>query len=154
MNDLLCVDIPAHMFVTCLVMALEPATGRIEFANAGHNLPYLRGADGVTELRATGMPLGLMPGMNYEESSALMNPGDTLLLHSDGLAEAHDGKREMFGFPRLAEIASRPLSGDRLIDACMSELERFTGPGVEQEDDITLVVLDRRPGAAYVAGSS
>jgi serine phosphatase RsbU (regulator of sigma subunit) len=153
-NDLLCVDIPAHMFVTCLVMALEPETGRIEFANAGHNLPYLRGADGVTELRATGMPLGLMPGMSYEESSAVMNPGDSLLLHSDGLAEAHDGKREMFGFPRLAEIASRPLSGERLIDACMSELEHFTGPDVEQEDDITLVVLDRRPGAAYVAGSS
>ena len=136
-NDLLCVDIPAHMFV-----------------NAGHNLPYLRGADGVTELRATGMPFGLMPGMSYEESSAVMYPGDSLLLHSDGLAEAHDSKREMFGFPRLAEIASRPLSGERLIDACMSELENFTGPGVEQEDDITLVVLDRRPGAAYVAGSS
>ncbi|HET7312130.1 MAG TPA: SpoIIE family protein phosphatase [Mycobacteriales bacterium] len=153
-NDLLCVDIPAHMFVTCLVMVLEPETGRIEFANAGHNLPYLRGSDGVTELRATGMPLGLMQGMSYEESSAVMNPGDCLLLHSDGLAEAHDGKREMFGFPRLAEIVSRPLSGERLIDSCMSELERFTGPGVDQEDDITLVVLDRRPGAAYVAGSS
>jgi len=153
-NDLLCVDIPAHMFVTCLVMVLEPATGRIEFANAGHNLPYLRGADGVRELRATGMPLGLMPGMNYEESSAVMNPGECLLLHSDGLAEAHNDKREMFGFPRLAEIVSRPLSGDRLIDSCMSELEHFTGPGVDQEDDITLVVLDRRPGAAYVAGSS
>jgi serine phosphatase RsbU (regulator of sigma subunit) len=153
-NDLLCVDIPAHMFVTCLVMVLEPETGRIEFANAGHNLPYLRGADGVTELRATGMPLGLMPGMCYEESSALMQPGDSLLLHSDGLAEAHDDKRDMFGFPRLAEIVSRPLSGERLIDCCMSELERFTGPGVEQEDDITLVVLDRRPSAAYAAESS
>ena len=83
-----------------------------------------------------------------------MHPGESLLLHSDGLAEAHDDKREMFGFPRLAEIVSRPLAGERLIDECMSELERFTGPGVDQEDDITLVVLDRRPGAAYVAGSS
>jgi serine phosphatase RsbU (regulator of sigma subunit) len=83
-----------------------------------------------------------------------MNPGDCLLLHSDGLAEAHDGNRDMFGFPRLAEIVSRPLSGERLIDGCLSELERFTGPGVDQEDDITLVVLDRTPGAAYVAESS
>jgi serine phosphatase RsbU (regulator of sigma subunit) len=153
-NDLLCEDIPAHMFVTCQVFVLEPETGRIEFANAGHNLPYLRGADGVTEMRATGMPLGLMPGMRYEESVTVMQPGDCLLLHSDGLAEAHDDKREMFGFPRLAEITSRPLSGERLIDACMSELERFTGPGVDQEDDITLVVLDRRVSAAYAAGSS
>jgi serine phosphatase RsbU (regulator of sigma subunit) len=153
-NDLLCEDIPAHMFVTCQVMVLEPETGRLLFANAGHNLPYLRGCDGVTELRATGMPLGLMPGMTYEENTAVIQPGDSLLLHSDGLAEAHDTKREMFGFPRLAEIVSRPLSGERLIDTCMSELERFTGPGVEQEDDITLVVLERRAGAAYAMGSS
>jgi serine phosphatase RsbU (regulator of sigma subunit) len=153
-NDLLCEDIPAHMFVTCLVMAVEPATGAIEFANAGHNLPYLRGADGVRELRATGMPLGLMPGMSYEPSTAVMQPGECLLLHSDGLAEAHNSKREMFGFPRLAEIVSRPVSGERLIDMCMSELEHFTGPGVEQEDDITLVTLERRASAAYVSGGS
>ncbi|HET7529509.1 MAG TPA: SpoIIE family protein phosphatase [Mycobacteriales bacterium] len=148
-NDLLCEDIPAHMFVTCLVMVLEPETGRIQFANAGHNLPYLRGADGVSELRATGMPLGLMPGMAYEESATVMRPGDCLLLHSDGLAEAHDDKREMFGFPRLAEIVSRPVSGERLIDICLSELEDFTGPDVDQEDDITLVTLERRASAAY-----
>ncbi|HEU5034854.1 MAG TPA: GAF domain-containing SpoIIE family protein phosphatase [Mycobacteriales bacterium] len=153
-NDLLCEDIPAHMFVTCLVMALEPSTGRVEFANAGHNLPYLRGADGVQELRATGMPLGLMPGMSYEEKSAVMQPGDCLLLHSDGLAEAHNDKREMFGFPRLAELASRPVAGQRLIDLCLSELEDFTGPGVDQEDDITLVTLERRSGAAYARGGS
>jgi serine phosphatase RsbU (regulator of sigma subunit) len=153
-NDLLCEDIPAHMFVTCLVMVLEPATGHVVFANAGHNLPYLRGAEGVQELRATGMPLGLMPGMNYEENEAVIEPGGCLLLHSDGLAEAHDTEREMFGFPRLAEIAGRPVSGERLIDLCLSELELFTGPGVEQEDDITLVTLERRSGAAYVEGRS
>jgi len=150
-NDLLCEDIPAHMFVTCLVMTLEPATGQVEFANAGHNLPYLRCADGVRELRATGMPLGLMPGMSYDESTAVMAPGDCLLLHSDGLAEAHNDKREMFGFPRLAGIVGRPVAGERLIDACLSELELFTGSDVEQEDDITLVSLERRPGAAYVS---
>jgi serine phosphatase RsbU (regulator of sigma subunit) len=153
-NDLLVEDIPAHMFVTCQVLVLEPATGAIEFANAGHNLPYLRCADGVKELRATGMPLGLMPGMSYEESRATMNPGECLLLHSDGLAEAHDGNREMFGFPRLAEIVGRQVSGEKLIDLCMSELEHFTGPGVEQEDDITLVSLERRASAAYAGGGT
>ena len=148
-NDLLCEDIPAHMFVTCLVMALDPKTGDVEFANAGHNLPYLRGAKGVVELRATGMPLGLMPGMSYEQNTAVMKPGDCLLLHSDGLAEAHDGNREMFGFPRLADIVGRKLAGEDLIDECLIELEKFTGPDVDQEDDITLVTLERRPGAAY-----
>jgi len=151
-NDLLCEDIPAHMFVTCLVMVLDPKTGKVHFANAGHNLPYLRCGEGVAELKATGMPLGLMPGMSYEESTAVMQPGDSLLLHSDGLAEAHNSKREMFGFPRLAALVGESAGGERLIDRCRSELEHFTGPGVDQEDDITLVTLERRSGAAYAGG--
>ena len=68
-NDLLCADIPAHMFVTCLALVLDPASGSIEFANAGHDVPYVRTAVGVAELRARGMPLGLMPGMDYEEKT-------------------------------------------------------------------------------------
>jgi serine phosphatase RsbU (regulator of sigma subunit) len=92
--------------------------------------------------------------MSYEESSAVMEPGDCLLLHSDGLAEAHNQQREMFGFPRLADLVGRPVSGEALIDVCLSELERFTGPDVDQEDDITLVTLERRHSAAYVAGTA
>ena len=80
---------PAHMFVTCLYAVLNPATGQLRYANAGHNVPYVSTEDGVTELRATGMPLGLLPGMDYEEKEATLAPGDTVLLHSDGLAEAH-----------------------------------------------------------------
>ncbi|MDQ1748076.1 MAG: phosphoserine phosphatase RsbU/P [Frankiaceae bacterium] len=148
-NDLLCDDIPAHMFVTCLVLVLDPATGNVVFANAGHNLPYLRTSDGVIELRATGMPLGLMPGMKYDENTAVLQPGECLLLHSDGLAEAHNSDREMFGFPRLADIVSQPRSGEQLIDACMAELADFTAADAEQEDDITLVTLERLASAVY-----
>ena len=68
-NDLLCADIPAHMFVTCLALVLDPVSGKVEFANAGHDVPYVRTAGGVAELRARGMPLGLMPGMDYEEKT-------------------------------------------------------------------------------------
>ena len=68
-NDMLCVDIPAHMFVTCLALVLDPVSGQIEFANAGHDVPYVRTRHGVQELRARGMPLGLMPGMDYEEKT-------------------------------------------------------------------------------------
>ena len=100
-NDLLCADIPAHMFVTCLALVLDPASGSVEFANAGHDVPYVRTAGGVAELRARGMPLGLMPGMEYEEKTFQIEPGDCALLHSDGLAEAHSPDREMFGFPRV-----------------------------------------------------
>jgi serine phosphatase RsbU (regulator of sigma subunit) len=153
-NDLLCADIPAHMFVTCLALVLDPATGLLEFANAGHDVPYVRTEGGVAELRARGMPLGLMPGMEYEEKTFQMQPGDSVLLHSDGLAEAHAADREMFGFPRVSALVGRSAPGAALIDACLAELAAFTGPGHEQEDDITLVTLERSRGAVYAEGPS
>ena len=146
-NEMLCVDIPAHMFVTCLALVLDPVSGQIEFANAGHDVPYVRTRNGVQELRARGMPLGLMPGMDYEEKSFQFEPGDCALLHSDGLAEAHAPDREMFGFPRVAELVAKGPSGEALIDLCLTELGNFTGPEHEQEDDITLVSLQRSPSA-------
>ncbi|MGH2513198.1 MAG: PP2C family protein-serine/threonine phosphatase, partial [Candidatus Limnocylindrales bacterium] len=81
-NDLLSAEMPEKMFVTCLYMVLEPATGHVTFANAGHNLPYVRTDDGVVEFRATGMPLGLLPGLTYEEKEADIGPGDSVLLYS------------------------------------------------------------------------
>jgi serine phosphatase RsbU (regulator of sigma subunit)/anti-sigma regulatory factor (Ser/Thr protein kinase) len=144
-NDLLVREMPEYMFVTCLYAILDPPTGRLRFANAGHNLPYLHTGDRVAELRATGMPLGLLPGTEYEEREIVLGPGDRLLLHSDGLAEAHGADRQMFGFPRLAELCGEPGDGKFLIDRLLTELAGFTGPGWEQEDDITLVTLQRVP---------
>ncbi|MBF8283238.1 MAG: PPM-type phosphatase protein [Anaerolineales bacterium] len=141
-NDLLHLDIPPKMFVTCLYAILDPATGRLVFANAGHDLPYRRGRAGVDELRATGMPLGLMPGMRYEQKEIQLLPGERVLFHSDGIAEAHAPDRKMFGFPRLRDLmASAPETS--LVNFLLAELARFTGPGWEQEDDVTLVILER-----------
>jgi serine phosphatase RsbU (regulator of sigma subunit)/anti-sigma regulatory factor (Ser/Thr protein kinase) len=150
-NELLVDEMPAHMFVTCLYAVLDPGTGRLRYANAGHNVPYVRTDGGVTELRATGMPLGLLPGMEYEEKEATLAPGEVVLLHSDGLAEAHNGEREMFGFPRVAALTGEAGDGEVLIDRLLKELQEFTGPGMEQEDDITLVTLGRRPAGAAAA---
>jgi anti-sigma regulatory factor (Ser/Thr protein kinase) len=151
-NNLLVEEMPAHMFVTCLYAVLDPATGRIRYANAGHNVPYVSTEGGVTELRATGMPLGLLPEMTYEEKEATLAPGDTVLLHSDGLAEAHNPQREMFGFPQVAALTGEASDGEVLIDRLLKELQEFTGPGVEQEDDITLVTIGHRVAGA--AGAS
>jgi serine phosphatase RsbU (regulator of sigma subunit) len=136
-------DIPAHMFVTCLYAVLDPRSGRLRYANAGHNLPYVATADGARELRARGMPLGAMPGMNYEENEAYLAPGESILLHSDGLVEAHNPQGEMFGFPRLQEIIENSSGSEHLIDECLTELKEFVGSDWEQEDDITLVTLKR-----------
>jgi len=142
-NDVLYPDIPPNMFVTCLYAILDRETGRLHYANAGHDLPYMKHEGGAKELRATGMPLGLMPGMEYEEKEVFLKPGESVLFYSDGLVEAHDPRREMFGFPRLQGFVGAHPGGATLVDFLLSELGRFTGEGWEQEDDITLVTLQR-----------
>ena len=146
-NDVLVTDIPPNMFVTCLYAILEPESGRLLYANAGHDLPYRRRTgrgQGAEELRAIGMPLGLMPGMGYEEKEISLGKGESVLFYSDGLVEAHDPRREMFGFPRLQGLVGAHRSGgSSLIGFLLSELTRFTGEDWEQEDDITLVTLER-----------
>jgi predicted ester cyclase len=92
-NDPLVSDIPPNMFVTCFYCILDPKSGHLVYANAGHDLPYVhRVGDDSEELRARGMPLGLMPGMSYEQKEIVLEPGDIALLYSDGLVEAHDPK--------------------------------------------------------------
>ncbi len=144
-NDMLCPDIPPNMFVTCLYAILDPNTGRLHFANAGHDLPYRKSADRVEELRATGMPLGLMPGMHYDEREVMLNPDDTVLFYTDGLVEAHNPQREMFGFPHLKALLEDHPGGLATINYLLDQLAAFTGPNWEQEDDATLVVLQRAP---------
>jgi serine phosphatase RsbU (regulator of sigma subunit)/anti-sigma regulatory factor (Ser/Thr protein kinase) len=142
-NELLCPDIPPSMFVTCLYGVLNPHTGRFIFANAGHNLPAKCTVDAVVELRATGMPLGLLPGMTYDEYEGTLELGESLLIYSDGLVEAHNSQGEMFGFPRLRTMACGLGSGAGLIEHLRGALAEFAGPGWEQEDDVTIVTLER-----------
>jgi serine phosphatase RsbU (regulator of sigma subunit) len=146
-NEALVTDIPPNMFITCLYAILEPESGHLVYANAGHDLPYRRRAgrsEGAEELRARGMPLGLMSGMEYEEKEIVLGKGESVLFYSDGLVEAHDPQREMFGFPRLQGLVGTHRSGgSSLIGFLLSELTRFTGEDWEQEDDITLVTLER-----------
>ena len=145
-NELLGTEIPPKMFVTCLYAILDTTTGRMQYANAGHNLPYRSrpGNGQVTELRASGMPLGLMPDMIYEEKETIITPGECIVFYSDGLVEAHNPQREMFGNPRLQSLLGN-CAGEcpELIQRLLVELETFTGRGWQQEDDVTLVTLQR-----------
>jgi serine phosphatase RsbU (regulator of sigma subunit)/predicted ester cyclase len=142
-NDTLFIDIPANMFVTCFYAILDPKRASLSYANAGHDLPYLwRGGEAV-ELRARGMPLGLMPGMSYEEKEIELDSGEGVLFYTDGLVEAHDPEGEMFGFPRLRALIVDHGEERALGDFLMEELYSFVGEGWEQEDDITLLMLER-----------
>jgi serine phosphatase RsbU (regulator of sigma subunit) len=142
-NEALATRIPANMFVTCFYGVLDPGTGSFSYANAGHDLPYVRRGGYAEELMARGMPLGLMPGMGYEEKEIILGEGDRALFYSDGLVEAHNPEGAMFGFPRLQSLVAEHAQGEPLVDFLMEELYSFTGKRWEQEDDITLVTLQR-----------
>ena len=145
-NETLVARIPLNMFVTCFYAILEPESGRLNYANAGHDLPYLWHSGECEELRARGMPLGLMPGMSYEEMEIVLQEGDSALLYTDGLVEAHDPEGKMFGFPRLQALVSEHGEEARSLEAAvLEELYSFVGEGWEQEDDITLLTLRRSP---------
>jgi predicted ester cyclase len=129
-NEALFPNIPPNMFVTCLYGVLDPKSGSLTYANAGHDLPYLRRRRGdAKELRARGMPLGLMSGMSYEEKEIVLDAGEAALFYSDGLVEAHDPKREMFGFPRLRALVAEHGKERSLGEALLEELYTFVGKG-------------------------
>ena len=144
-NEALVPSIPDNMFVTCFYAILEPESGHLVYANAGHDPPYLQRRGEAEELRARGMPLGLLPGMGYEEKEIVLDSGEAALFYSDGLVEAHGPSGEMFGFPRLRALIAEhgAEEGRPLGDLLLEELYFFVEEGWEQEDDITLLTLRR-----------
>jgi serine phosphatase RsbU (regulator of sigma subunit) len=143
-NETLLARIPSNTFVTCFYCILDPESATLSYANAGHDLPYVRRVGGdAEELRAKGMPLGLMPGMSYEEKKITLEAGEAALFYSDGLVEAHDPKGEMFGFPRLRALVAEHGEEKPMEEVLLEELYSFVGDGWEQEDDITLLTLRR-----------
>jgi serine phosphatase RsbU (regulator of sigma subunit)/predicted ester cyclase len=142
-NETLLARIPLNTFVTCFYAILDPGSGTLRYANAGHDPPYLWHGGCCEELRARGMPLGLMPGMSYEAGEVSLREGDSVLFYCDGLVEAHDPKGEMFGFPRLRARVAEHGEERSLGDLLLEELYSFVGEGWEQEDDITLLTLKR-----------
>src|SRR5918999_927186 len=140
-NEALYARIPPNMFVTCFYAILDPKSASLTYANAGHDLPYLHRKGNAEELRARGMPLGMMPGMSYEEGEVCLSEGNCILFYSDGLVEAHNPKGEMFGFPRLRELVAEHGQERSLGNFLLEELYSFVGEGWEPEDDITLLTL-------------
>ncbi|MDQ4076073.1 MAG: SpoIIE family protein phosphatase [Chloroflexota bacterium] len=144
-NERLYPQMPQRMFATCFYALLDPVSGRLRYANAGHNLPLQWGEGGVAELRATGLPLGLFPDAQYGEHEITLQPGDSLLLYSDGLVEAHNAQGEMFGTSRLRMLLAESRgSNSDVLDTLLAALTTFTGEGREQEDDVTLVMLQHQ----------
>lgn len=136
---------PAEAFATAFLGLLDPTTGRLVFASGGHDPVALVRASGEIEwLMPTGMPLGIMPAATYTASEATLEPGDTMVLYTDGITEAIDPEEEEFGRERLGDccIEHRALPVDDLAETIHKTVENFV-QGVPYHDDRTLVILRR-----------
>ncbi len=136
---------PVESFATAFLGLFDLETGRLSFASAGHDPVALVRISGEIEwLMPTGMPLGLIPTATYTASEATLEPGDTMVLYTDGITEAADPEEEEFGRERLGKCCAgnRDLSVDELAETIHATVDEFVR-GVPYHDDRTLVILRR-----------
>ena len=132
-------------FITFFLLLLDPATGDIEYTNAGHNPGLIRRTNGsVEELASHGLPLALFPGKPYGSSRLVLAPGELLCLYTDGVTEANDPKGDEFGMPRLKEFLAAQANAEVAeIDALLSSVLEKHAEGEAFADDRTLVMIRR-----------
>ncbi len=149
-NELLLADTQNGMFITAFYAILALKTGQLIYANAGHNLPLLlrRGAEKVERLAKGGMALGALEHIRLQDHSLALEPGDGLLLYTDGVTEAFAPDGDLYGEERLMQVvaATRNSSASALLDAVEASLKDFR-KGEPQSDDVTLVAVRRLPSA-------
>ena len=144
-NRYLAENTPANRFVTLFAAELDPASGSFKYINAGHNPPLIGRVEGrIDQLSSGGFPLGIIPNAEFEQGEILLQPGESLVIYSDGVSEANDPEGEEFGLDRLASVIRSNLkaSAAGLRDKVESALSAFTRTA-PANDDITLVIVKR-----------
>jgi sigma-B regulation protein RsbU (phosphoserine phosphatase) len=143
-NELLCDDNDAVMFVTALYVIYDPASGELNYANGGHNPPLLVHRDGNCEVLALtgGVVLGVAPGLDYDQASIKLTPGDAVLLYTDGLTEAENTDGEQFGMERLQDVfvGARHADPQEITEVIIEAVGAFVG-AAPQHDDLTCLTL-------------
>jgi len=144
-NKLLLASTDSKTFVTLFYGILDPGTNILTYSNAGQNTPFILSTDGLLKpLETHGLPLGVVKETTYPIDFVKLEPGDQLLIYSDGVTEAMNEKRELFGDHLLPKIIynNRSNSSEEVIDKIIKEIRRHTG-NASQNDDITMVLLSR-----------
>ena len=144
-NQYLADNTPANRFVTLFVAELDPHTGNLKYINAGHNPPLIgRMAGTIEQLSSGGFPLGILHSAEFEVGETQLQPGEALVVYSDGVSEANNLKEEEFGMERLMDVVKRNLgaSAAGMRDKVESALSAFTQTA-PANDDITLVIVKR-----------
>ncbi len=154
-NRYLADNIPSNRFVTLFYAELDPDSGALSFLNAGHNPPLIVHAAGTVEqLASGGLPLGIKADADYREGRTTLQPGDVLVIYSDGVTEAASPNGEEFGPTRLYEVVSRNVdaSAAGIRDRIESALTKFS-QGTQAADDITLVIVKRQAETRLLTAS-
>ena len=145
-NQLLQEENDAAMFVTVFYATFDPETGELAYANGGHNTPLVVHADGSSTVipLTGGVALGVVPGFTYEESSMFLQPGDRVVLYTDGVTEAENDQGDQFELERLCEIFTNgaPMDAHATNEAVFAAVEAFAGDA-PQFDDVTCLTLRR-----------
>jgi sigma-B regulation protein RsbU (phosphoserine phosphatase) len=145
-NDLILADARSGLFVTLFYTILRPESGEITYVNAGHMPPLVARAGGgsLEELRVPGMALGILEDITFEEHTAHLEPGDILVLYTDGVIDAADAGQRRFGLERLKQVVTSHLvhSAEDLAQVISDEVAAFVGDAA-RSDDFTLVVAKR-----------
>jgi sigma-B regulation protein RsbU (phosphoserine phosphatase) len=147
-NERILTDTRGGMFVSAFYGVLEPHTGRIRYANAGHPSACLvsnqKGKKPVDRLAPTGMALGIMPQAQWQQKIARLHTGDVLLLYTDGISEAQNPQGAFFGEGRLMEVlrSKSSCSAGTILDTVLAEVHRFVDT-TPRQDDIAVVVIKR-----------
>ena len=148
-NEKLCENNESGMFVTAWMGILDLTTGNVQFANAGHNPPLLKRADGSFEYLKTraGFVLAGMEGVRYRVGELTLNPGDRLFLYTDGVPEATNTENKLYGEDRLLAFMNQNASmkATNLLPALKANIDEFVGEA-PQFDDITMLMFDYKPG--------
>ena len=134
------------MFVTVLYSIYDPATGRLIYSNGGHDAPLLVRPDGSSELLplTNGVALGIASDVEFSSNSVHLEPGDAVVLYTDGVTEAMNSKGEQFGVERMHDVfaASPPKTSEQAAQTMFGAVREFVGDA-QQFDDITCLVLHR-----------
>ena len=151
LNENLCRDNDSNMFVTFFAGCLDLYTGKLHFANAGHDKPFLMtgGAAGVLPVKAN-LPLGVFPGTAFEEQECTLLPGDAILLYTDGLTEAKDQNRKNFGRERVCDLlnagmADAGMTPEKIVQSLSQAAHSYSGQA-PQSDDLTMLLVKYEPG--------
>ena len=147
-NTMLTENNDTMMFVTLVYALYDPETGVLTYSNGGHCNPLVVHPDSSSEELALtgGVALGVMPDLEYREAQTALNPGDTLVLYTDGVSEAMNAQGEEFGVERLQQLftGQPPASARTAIETIMQAVSDFAGD-TPQSDDVTCLVLRRAP---------